>query len=93
MKTGWCRPCENAYDTWVRRHASDIIGVVMSGGAVLALLGLGLPFLGGGWFVGPVAAFCGFGTIVVLQRTNDRRRRRQFLRGVALPRAYLPSPK
>jgi len=93
VKTGWCRACENAYDTWVRRHAADIIWVVMAGGVVLASLGLGLPLLGAEWYVGAVAAFSGFGTIISLHRLNDRRRRRQFLRGVALPRAYLPSPK
>jgi hypothetical protein len=93
VKTGWCRACENAYDSWVRRHAADIIWVVMGGGVVIAVLGLGLPWLGVGSIVGGAAAFAGFGTIWSLQRLNDRRRRRQFLRGIALPRAYLPAPK
>lgn len=93
MKTGWCRTCENAYDTWVRRHAADIIWVVMGGGVVIAVLGMGLPLLGVGWLVGGAAAFAGFGTIGALQHINNRRRRRQFLRGLALPRAYLPTPK
>jgi hypothetical protein len=93
VKTGWCRTCENAYDTWVREHAADIIWIVMGGGLMIAAVGVGLPLLGASWFVGVAAAFCGVGTIALLQRTNDRRRRRQFVRGVQLPRAYLPSPK
>jgi hypothetical protein len=93
VRSGWCRPCELAFDTWVRRHATDVIWIVMSGGVVITALGLGLPLLGVGWIVGGAAAFTGFGTIALAQRLNDRRRRRQFLRGLALPRAYLPSPK
>ena len=89
VKTGWCRTCEAAYDEWSRRHATDIIWVVMAGGVVLAALGMGLPLLGVGWIAGALAAFSGLGTLFVLQRTNERRRRRQFLRGMALPRAYL----
>jgi hypothetical protein len=93
VKTGWCRACENAYDAWVRRHASDIIWVVMGGGFVLATLGMGLPLLGVGWVVGALASCAGLSTVLALHRVNDRRRRRQFLRGDALPRAYLPAPK
>lgn len=90
---GWCATCEDAYDTWVRRHATDIIWATMGGGIVIALLGLGLPLLGLGSLVGATAAFAGSGTIYGLYRGTQRRRRRQFLRGVALPRAYLPAPK
>jgi hypothetical protein len=92
-KSGWCGECERAFDTWVRRHATDIIWAVMGGGTVIAFLGLGLPLLGVGSLVGATAAFAGSGTIWGLYRWSQHRRRRQFLRGVALPRAYLPSPK
>ena len=92
-RSGWCRTCENAYDTWVRRHATDIIWAVMGGGVVIAFLGVGLPFLGVGPLVGATAAFAGSATIFGVYRTTQRRRRRQFLRGIALPRAYLAAPK
>jgi hypothetical protein len=90
-RSGWCAECERAFDTWVRRHATDIIWSVMGGGVVIAALGLGLPLLGLGPLVGATAAFIGSGTIWGLYRASQRRRRRQFLAGVALPRAYLPS--
>lgn len=93
VKTGWCRECENAYDTWVRRHATDIVWSALGGGVVLSLLGLGLPLLGVGTLAAVAAAFAGFGTIVGLHRGRQRQRRRQFLDGKALPRAYLPAPK
>jgi hypothetical protein len=92
-KSGWCGECERAYDTWVRRHATDIVWSVMGGGVVLMAVGLGLPVLGAGPLVGAIAAFAGFGTIFGLQKLAGHRRRRQFLRGVALPRAYLPGAK
>jgi Flp pilus assembly protein TadB len=91
-KSGWCPPCERAYDTWVRRHATDIIWAVMTGGVVIAVLGVGLPALGLGPLVGASAAFVGAGTIGGMYRLTQRRRRRQFLIG-ALPRAYLAAPK
>jgi hypothetical protein len=93
VKSGWCPTCETAYDGWVRRHAADIVWVVMGGGLVIAVLGIGLPWFGVSWMVGWAAAVAGFGTIFGLGKLNDRRRRRQFLRGEALPRAYLPAPK
>ena len=93
VATGWCDACEQAYDAWVRRHATDIVWAVFGGGFIIALLGLGLPLLGLGSLVGATAAFAGTGTICVLYRASQRRRRKQFLRGVALPRAYLPAPR
>jgi hypothetical protein len=93
QKSGWCLTCERAYDTWVRRHATDIIWAVMGAGTIIAFLGLGLPLLGLGSLVGATAALGGSATLYGLWRGTQRRRRRQFLRGVALPRAYLPSPK
>lgn len=92
-KAGWCSACEKAYDTWVRRHASDIIWSVMGGGVMIGAIGLGLPLLGLSSVVAFAAAFFGFATIFGLQRLATRRRRRQFLRGDAMPRAYLPSPQ
>jgi hypothetical protein len=92
-KAGWCSACEKAYDTWVRRHATDIIWSVMGGGIMIGAIGLGLPLLGLSSVVAFAAAFMGFATIFGLQRLAMRRRRRQFLGGGAMPRAYLPSPQ
>ena len=92
-RNGWCKPCEIAYDTWVRRHASDIIWSALGGGLVLGAIGLGLPLLGLGMPVAFGAAFAGVGTMLAAFRLVQRHRRRQFLAGVALPRAYLPSAK
>ena len=90
-RAGWCSACEKAYDTWVRRHASDIIWSVMGGGVVIALVGLALPLLGLTNIVAFAAAFAGWGAIFALQYRIQRRRRRQFLGGAAMPRAYLPT--
>jgi hypothetical protein len=86
----WCAKCELDYDTWSRRNAADIVWVTLTGGFVLAMIGMVLPLLGFEWVVAASAAFMGWGTILVVSRWNGKRRRRQFLRGVALPRAYLP---
>ncbi len=87
---GWCRDCEREYDTWVRRHASDIIGPVLAGMVILSAFALGLPLLGAGYLLATTGVFAGFGTLVGLQRLNARRRRKQF-QLASLPRAYLPS--
>jgi hypothetical protein len=92
-RSGWCPECERAYDTWVRRHATDIIWAVMGGGVMIIGLGLGLPLLGFGSLAGASAAVGGSVTILTAYRLSQRRRRRQFLQGLALPRAYLPAPK
>jgi hypothetical protein len=89
----WCTECELAYDTWSRRNAADIVWVVLTGGVVLAAIGVLLPLLGFEWIVAAGAAFGSWGTILALYRWNARRRRRQFLAGEALPRAYLPEPR
>lgn len=90
MASGWCRDCELAYDTWVRRHASDIVVPVLSGMVVLTGVAMGLPLLGFGGLIAVAGVFAGFGTLAGLHRLSQRRRRRQFLAGT-LPRAYLPS--
>jgi hypothetical protein len=92
-RSGWCADCERAYDTWVRRHATDIIWSVMGGGVVLGAVGIGLPALGLSSIVAFAAAFVGLGTTVLLQRAAGKRRRKQFLTGAAMPRAYLPLPR
>ena len=85
----WCADCERAYDTWSRRHATDIIWSLMAGMVIVTSTAIALPMLGVDWIVASVGVFTGFGTLVGLHRANRRRRRRQFLRGAAMPRAYL----
>ncbi len=88
----WCVDCERDYDTWVRQHATDIIGAVLGGAVVVMVFAMLLPALGAGVVVSAGGAFAGFGTILAATRLNRRRRRRQFLAGT-LPRAYLAPPK
>ena len=85
----WCADCERAFDTWSRRHASDIIWSLMAGMVIVTSTAIVLPMLGVDWIIAAVGVFSGFGTLVGLHRANRRRRRRQFLRGAAMPRAYL----
>ena len=87
-RRGWCLACEVAYDTWVRRHATDIIWPVLAGMVIISLGGLLVPLLGGGSLIATAGVFAGFGTLVGLQGRNQRRRRKQFLTS-SLPRAYL----
>jgi hypothetical protein len=89
-KRGWCGDCEREFDTWVRRHASDIVWPVLAGMVILSTIALGLPLLGAGYVVATTGVFAGFGTLIGLQRLNARRRRKQF-QLASLPRAYLPS--
>jgi hypothetical protein len=84
----WCAACERAYDAWVRRYASDMVGPVLAGMVVVMACAMGLPLLGVGWLVGAAGAFAGFATIGSLARLNRWRRRRQF-RLAVLPRASL----
>ena len=88
-KKKWCAECEKQFDSWVRRHASDIVWQALSGTVVISAIGLGLPILGVGWVVAAFGAFGAFGTIFALSRVTRRLRRRQFL-ATSLPRAYLP---
>lgn len=92
-RSGWCADCERAYDTWVRRHATDIIWSVLGGGVVLGAIGVGLPLLGLSSAVAFAGAFVGLGTALGLQHAAGKRRRKQFLTGAAMPRAYLPLPR
>ena len=89
----WCPDCERAYDTWVRRHATDIVWAGLGGGLVLTFVGVVLPLLGIEWIVAAGAAFAGWGSLFGIYKGTQRRRRRQFLEGGAMPRAYLPAPK
>ena len=86
----WCTECERAYDTWSRRHAADIIWSLMAGMVIVATTAIAVPMLGMDWILAATGVFTGFGTLVGVHRLNRRRRRRQFLRGAAMPRAYLP---
>ena len=88
----WCVECERAYDTWSRRHATDIIWSLMAGALIVTSTAVVLPMLGLDWILAAAGVFTGFGTLVGLHRANRRRRRRQFLRGAAMPRAYLQPP-
>lgn len=89
----WCGPCEALFDQWVRRHAADIVWAVLSGGLVLATVGMVLPLLGigagVGWGMGASAAALGWGTLLSSYKLIQRHRRRQFLSGAEVPRAYL----
>jgi tetratricopeptide (TPR) repeat protein len=85
----WCTECEHAYDTWSRRHATDIIWSLMAAMVIVTSTAIVLPLLGVDWIIAAVGVFTGFGTLLGLHRANRRRRRRQFLRGAAIPRAYL----
>jgi len=89
----WCAECERDYDTWIRRHATDIVWVVLGGGVVLGTCGMVLPMLGAGVLGAAAGVLAGWSTIGISAKLNQRRRRRQFLAGDALPRAYLPAPK
>jgi len=86
----WCVDCERDYDTWSRRNASDIIWSTLGGMVVIVTAAMVVPLLGVPWLFATTGVFAGFGTLLGLHRWNRRRRRGQFLRGAAIPRAYLP---
>jgi len=89
-RTGWCPECESAFDTFSRRYATDIIWSALAGTVVVSTVALGAPLLGLSTLVGVTGVFAGFGTIIGLFRYTRHRRRRAFLLGAAMPRAYLP---
>jgi len=86
----WCTACEHAYDGWSRRHATDILWSLLAGTIIVSSIAIGLPLLGVDWIIAATGVFAGFGTLIGIHRANRRRRRRQFLAGAAMPRAYLP---
>jgi hypothetical protein len=86
----WCAACEAAYDGWSRRYAADIVWAALTGTVVVVFAGMGLPLLGVSWLAAVTGVFAGFGAFLGLHRLNGRRRRRQFLAGGPVPRAYLP---
>jgi hypothetical protein len=86
----WCAACEGAYDTWSRRYAADVVWAVLSGTVIVTFAGMGLPLLGVSWLAAVSGVFAGFGAFIGLHRLSVRRRRRQFLQGGSMPRAYLP---
>ena len=89
-RTQWCADCERDFDTFSRRYATDIIWSSLAGMVVVSSIALGLPLLGTSTLVAVSGVFAGFGTIVGLFRYVRHRRRRAFLLGAAIPRAYLP---
>jgi hypothetical protein len=86
----WCAACESSYDLWSRRHAADILWACAGGGLIVSGIAVGLPLLGVHLLVSIAGVFAGFGTLYGGYRWNRQRRRRQFLAGAAVPRAYLP---
>jgi len=87
----WCLQCERDYDLWSRRHAADIVYSALGGMVVVLAAGMLVPALGVSWLFALSGVFAGFGTIIGIHRFNRQRRRKQFLRGAAVPRAYLPT--
>jgi hypothetical protein len=85
----WCDACERDYDAWSRRHAADVVWEALAGMVIVVFAGMGLPLLGVSWVLAATGIFAGFGTIIGVHRLNARRRRRQYLRGGDMPRAYL----
>jgi hypothetical protein len=88
----WCKDCEQLYDSWVRKYATDIVWQALIGTVIISAVGVGLPILGVGSLVAAAGAFAGFGAVYGLSRVTRRRRRQEFLQA-PLPRAYLPAPK
>jgi len=88
---GWCKACESAYDTWVRRYATDIIWPAVIGMVLVTGIGMGIPLLGISYLIALSGIFAGAGAIAGLYQLNARRRRKQFLIAGPLPRAYLPT--
>ncbi|MEO8699792.1 MAG: hypothetical protein ABI867_07100 [Kofleriaceae bacterium] len=88
----WCATCERDYDGWSRRHASDIVWSAVGGMIVVIFGAMVVPLLGAPWVWATTAIVGGAATILGTYTWNRGRRRRQFLAGAAVPRAYL-TPK
>jgi hypothetical protein len=86
----WCETCELDFDTWSRQHATDIIWSALGGMVVVATFAIGMPLLGLPWVISTLGIVGGSLAIVTHYRWNRTRRRTQFLKGAAVPRAYLP---
>jgi hypothetical protein len=86
----WCLQCERDYDTWSRRYAGDIVYSALGGMLVVLTAGILVPALGVSSLFALSGVFAGFGTIIGIHRLYRKRRRKQFLLGAAVPRAYLP---
>ncbi len=86
----WGASRERDYASWSRRFPSDVVWEALAGTVVVAFAGMGLPLLGVSWLAAAAGVFAGFGAFLGLHRLNGRRRRRQYLRAGAVPRAYLP---
>ncbi len=87
---GWCRTCEQHYDTWSRQHAADIVWQTGSGAAVAMVIALGGLVLGASPVVAIAGVLAGASTFISLRRWGLRRRRRQYLE-TSVPRAMLRS--
>lgn len=85
----WCVDCERLYDTWIRRHATDIIWQAFLGAGIAMVVGLGGPLIGLGPLCGIIGVLCGAATSLGVRQWSKGRRRRQYL-ATSLPRAYLP---
>lgn len=77
------------YDTWSRKHATDILWQTGTGAFVAMIVGLGAPLLGLTPLLGIAGVLVGFGTFIGLRKWSNVRRRQQFLTA-SVPRAYLP---
>jgi Flp pilus assembly protein TadB len=87
---GWCRTCEQHYDTWSRQHAADIVWQTGSGAAVAMVIALGGLLVGASPVVAIAGVLAGATTFISLRRWGLRRRRRQYLE-TSVPRAMLRS--
>lgn len=87
---GWCRTCEQHYDTWSRQHAADILWQTGSGAGVAMVIALGGLLLGASPVVAIAGVLAGASTFVGLRRWGLRRRRLQYLE-TSVPRAMLRS--
>ncbi len=89
-RRSWCPTCEREFDAWSRKHAGDVIYSVLGAMVVVLTVAMGMPLLGMPMVFATFGIVGGFGALLGIARYNRNRRRQQFLRGAAMPRAYLP---